>query len=394
VTRREDQEDAVRNGAIVLRRRTVLQGALSVAFEAAALAALGCTRAPARRRGTVLGHGRFLDKDTGRTTYLLALFDLDRASTRTVPMDFFGHGFAPDPTAARRGVIFEKKGPGCCEVDLVDGRVVRPVATAEGRAFYGHGAFSRDGTLLFATENKLDTKEGLIAVRDGRTFRELGQFPTYGKSPHDCQLVDEGKTLAITNGGGRFDDTSALGAPSVTFVEVSSARLLEKLTFDTPRINAGHLVVTGAHDVATISAPREGLPTTDPGGITLRSGRGPFRTLAEPPDVVSRMVGETLSLCIDDRTSVVAATNPDGNLVTFWDLGSGRYVKHLDLPAPRGLTKTLDGEYFVLSYGRESGTLTFVSPSTLEPVALGRVDRAPVSGSHLFTWDASPRDTA
>src|SRR5262249_9472048 len=71
-----------------------------------------------------------------------------------------------------------------------------------------------------------------------------------------------------------------------------------------------------------------------------------------------------------------------------------RYVKHLDLPAPRGLTKTLDGEYFVLSYGRESGTLTFVSPSTLEPVALGRVDRAPVSGSHLFTWDASRRDTA
>jgi hypothetical protein len=394
VADRKDEEDPRRDTPAGLSRRTVLQGALSVALEAAAMAALGCTSAPARRRGTVLGHGRFLDKDTGRTTHLLALFDLDQASTRTVPMDFFGHGFAPDPTAARRGVVFEKKGPGCCEVDLVGGRVVRPIATADGRAFYGHGAFSRDGALLFATENRLDTKEGLIAVRDGRTFRELGQFPTYGKSPHDCHLVDEGRTLVITNGGGRLEDTSALGAPSVTFVEVSSARLLEKLTFDTPRINAGHLALSAGRDLAAISAPREGLPTTDLGGITLRSGRGPFRTLAEPPDVVSRMVGETLSLCIDDRTSVVGATNPDGNLVTFWDLGSGRYVKHLDLPAPRGLTKTLDGEYFVLSYGRDSGTLTFVSPTTLEPVSLGRVERAPVSGSHLFTWDASHRERA
>jgi hypothetical protein len=391
VTDRKDHDVAA---PVVLTRRTVLQGAVAAALEAAAMAALGCTRATQTRRGTVLGHGRFLDKDTGRTTYLLALFDLDRAGTRTVPMDFFGHGFAPDPRAARRGVIFEKKGPGCCEVDLVDGRVVRSIAAADGRAFYGHGAFSRDGALLFATENKLDTKEGLIAVRDGRTFRELGQFPTYGKSPHDCQLVDGGKTLAITNGGGKFDDASALGAPSVTFVEVDSARLLEKLTFETPRINAGHLVVTGKRDVATISAPREGLPTTDPGGITLRSGHGPFRTLAEPKDVVSRMVGETLSLCIDDRSSVVGATNPDGNLVTFWDVASGRFVKQLDLPAPRGLTKTLDGEYFVLSYGRESGTLTFVSPQTLEPVAVGRVDRAPVSGSHLFTWDATPHESA
>src|SRR5262245_62936595 len=99
------------------------------------MAALGCTSAPARRRGTVLGHGRFLDKDTGRTTYLLALFDLDRSSTRTVPMDFFGHGLAPDPVSPRRGVIFEKKGAGCCEVDLVDARVTRPIAAAAGRAF-------------------------------------------------------------------------------------------------------------------------------------------------------------------------------------------------------------------------------------------------------------------
>ena len=372
-----------------LRRRDVLRGAAALAL-GAAVGSLGCAPKKRSRMGTVLGTGRFLDKDTGQTTYLLALFDLDQSRTRTVPMAFFGHGFAPDPKSLPRGVIFEKKGRGCCEVDLAAGRVVRPIETASNRAFYGHGAFSRDGQLLFATENQLDTKDGLIAVRDGRTLKELGQFPTYGKSPHDCHLIDAGRTLAITNGGGTFADPSPEAAPSVTFVEVASAKLLEKLTFETPRINAGHLALSARRDLVAISAPRDGLPTSDPGGITVRSGGSSFATLTEPRDVMARMVGETLSLCIDERSSVVAATNPDGNLVTFWDLISRRYVKHLDLPAPRGLTRTLDGEYFVLSYGRESGILTLVSPATLEPVPLHRVDRAPVSGSHLFTWDEAP----
>jgi uncharacterized protein len=372
-----------------VERRDVLRGAALLTLQTA-LGVVGCARMPRSRKGTVLGTGRFLDKDTGQTTYLLALFDLDRGGTKTVRMTFFGHGFAADPKAPHRGVIFEKKGPGCCEVDLASGTVVRPIATAANRAFYGHGAFSADGQLLFATENRLDAKDGLIAVRDGRTLRELGQFPTHGKSPHDCQLIDAGRTLAITNGGGRIDDSSAEAAPSVTFVEVHSAKLLERLTFETPRINAGHLALNRRRDLVTISAPRDGLPTSDPGGVTVRSRGSAFATMTEPREVVTRMVGETLSLCIDEGSSVVAATNPDGNLVTFWDLESRRYVKHLDLPAPRGLTRTLDGEYFVLSYGRDSGILTLVSPATLEPVALNRVEKAPVSGSHLFTWDPAP----
>jgi len=71
---------------------------------------------------------------------------------------------------------------------------------------------------------------------------------------------------------------------------------------------------------------------------------------------------------------VVGVTNPDGNVVTFWDLARQRFVKRLELPAPRGLTKTLDEEYLVLSYG--AGTLTLVEPSTLEPVSFRRVDKS------------------
>jgi hypothetical protein len=356
-----------------------------MAAAAGGLGLAGCAPGRGRRLGAILGPGRFISTDTGKMSFVLCLFDLDMDLTRTVPMEFFGHGLAQHPKEPGRGVIFEKKGPGCCEVDLRAGRVTRPITTPPHRAFYGHGAFSRDGALLFATENHLETKTGLICVRDGKTYAEIGEFPTYGKSPHDCHLVDEGRTLVITNGGGLMGDTSDDGAPSVTFVDARSTKLLERLTFDTPRLNAGHLATTPGRDLVAISAPREGLPPTERGGVTIRTGQGPFVTMTKPEEIVSRMVGESLSLCIVEERAVVGVTNPDGNIVTFWDMKAKRFLKKLELPAPRGFTRTLDGAYLALSYG--AGTLTLLSPQTLEPVPRHRVAKSELSGSHIFPLD-------
>jgi hypothetical protein len=267
----------------------------------------------------------------------------------------------------------------------VAGQVTRSITTPKERAFYGHGAFSRDGALLFATENRLETKTGLVCVRDGKTYAEIGEFPTYGKSPHDCHLIDEGRTLAITNGGGVMGDAALDAAPSVTFVDARSTKLLERLTFDNPRINAGHLALTRGRDLVAISAPREGLPPSELGAVTIRTGSGPFVTMRDPEDVISRMAGESLSLCFVEERGIVGVTNPDGNIVTFWDMKEKRFLKKLDLPAPRGFARTLDGAHLVLSYG--AGSLTLLSPDTLEPVTEHRVAKSQVSGSHVFTLD-------
>jgi hypothetical protein len=357
--------------------------ATSAAVLGATLGGAACAKKAAARKGTIVGAGRFLTTDTGQITYVLCVFDLDGTRSRAIDMTFFGHGLAFHPQDRQRAVVFEKKGPGCCEVDLRSGRVTRTITTPRTRAFYGHGAFTRDGQVLFATENHLETRNGLIVIRDAKTFQELGEFPTYGQSPHDCHLIDEGKTLVVTNGGGPLDSDAL---PSVTFVDAASTKLLEKLTFDTPRINAGHLGLTARRDVVAISAPREGLPQEALGGVTIRTGSGRFETMANPTDVIQRMVGESLSLCIDEGRRVVGVTNPDGNIVTFWDLDGKRLVKHLDLPAPRGIARTLDGESLVLSYGQ--GTLAFLDPATMEPRPNPVVATSTLSGSHIFNWDS------
>lgn len=360
-------------------RREFLRAA---AAAAAAALGTGCSAGRAPRRGAILGAGRFLTTDTGKLTHVLCVFDLDGDRSRAISMDFFGHGLAFHPTDRSRIAVFEKKGPGACEIDLASGRVTRAITTPAERAFYGHGVYSGDGQVLFATENHLQTRNGLIAIRDAKTHQPLGEFPTHGQSPHDCHLVDDGRTLAITNGGG---PEGSEAPPSVTFVDVASTKLLERLTFTNPRINAGHLALSAKRDVVAVSAPREGLPREALGGVTIRTGSGPFETMSRPQEVIDRMVGESLSLCIDEGRRTVAVTNPDGNIVTFWDLDGRRLVKHLDLPAPRGLAPTLDGRSVALSYGQ--GTLVLLDPETMAPAAAPVVASSTLSGSHIFAWD-------
>jgi len=60
-----------------------------------------------------------------------------------------------------------------------------------------------------------------------------------------------------------------------------------------------------------------------------------------------------------------------------------KLVKTLALPAPRGLTRTLDGEHLVVSHS--GGKLSMLPWRTLEvgePLPLGQT---PFGGSHLYT---------
>ena len=89
------------------------------------------------------------------------------------------------------------------------------------------------------------------AIRD--FFAELGAFPTYGMAPHDCHLVEGGRTLVITNGGGPVDSPFL---PSVTFVDVASRALLEKHEVLDRNRNMGHVALTDNREFAVVSAPR------------------------------------------------------------------------------------------------------------------------------------------
>jgi hypothetical protein len=332
----------------------------------------------------ILGGGGFVDPGDRKTPHFaFARVDIAARRVGLTPTTFLPHGVAVDPLDATRVVAFEKIGPGAAEIDLASGRVTRGLSPAQGRWFYGHGAFSPDGKLLYSTETVNARERGVIGVRDAKTLSYLGEFPTFGENPHDCHLIDEGKVLVVTNGGG------ALGTdmrPCVTYVDVDSRRLLEKLDLESDRFNTGHLTLGGPDALVVVSAPRKGLTEQDLGAVSLRRGKERLRTMTEPADVAARMLGEALSVEIHEPTGIAAVTHPNGGMVTFWSLGDMKLVKAIDLPRPRGLALTRDGRYFVLSYA-ESAEVVLVDPASLEPLPQTRVSQSFLTGSHLFNWN-------
>lgn len=320
---------------------------------------------------------------TGSEVFFLDIFDLATSKMKNIELAFLAHGFSTKPADETVAVVFEKRGPNAAIVQLLEGRV-RPFVAGPSRAFYGHGVYSPDSREIYGVEIDTESHQGLLSVRDAETFEVRGEIPTGGLNPHDALLLEDGRTLVVTNGGGPIGSDAP---PSVTFVDLPTRRVVDRVTLSDERINAGHVAVGRDGSVAVVSAPRDGLSVSDVAGLSLRRGgeAGPCTWMREPRAVTERMTGESLSVAIHEPTGVVAATHPFGGIFTLWSLAERRLLRTFELVSARGVTLTLDGRYFALSHGRE-GLLAFVDPTTLELLP----DKSPVygrfMGSHVYAW--------
>jgi hypothetical protein len=311
------------------------------------------------------------------------------AAPQWISLPFLAHGLTPSPHDDALLVLFEKHGPGACVVDLRQGVVVQTLEAGPGHEFYGHGAFSRDGSLLYCTETDVtDGHRGVLAVRDGRDFRRLGELPSYGIAPHDCALVGDGDVLVVCNGGAPMGSDEH--APNVAFVDLRSEALLESVRPTSPRINTGHLAVGPGGELAVVSAPRDGLsPIDEIGGVSLRGATGLLRTAEAPPEVVGQLRGETLSVAIHEPTRTVVATTPLAHYLTFWDLDTGRLKSSLRVPDPRGVAVSLDGSAFIVNFGNPP-RMARVDAVTRQPLGT-QAERGGLpslcTGSHILVAD-------
>ncbi|HML30573.1 MAG TPA: DUF1513 domain-containing protein, partial [Hyphomicrobium sp.] len=156
----------------------------------------------------------------------------DGAILREVPLSARGHDLAID-RASGRVVVFARR-PGAFAVSFELDKATSPhvFTPGEGRHYFGHGAFSQDGRLLYASENDIATGMGVIGVYDvARSFKKIGEHSTFGMGPHEIMLLADGKTIAAGNGG--LDTTPDAGRenlnvdsmqPSLTFVDAESGK--------------------------------------------------------------------------------------------------------------------------------------------------------------------------
>ena len=338
------------------------------------------------RKGVLVGGG------SAPPATFVGVVNLDAQEIKADPIHeigFVGHGFTPRIDKPHIVLVTEKHGPGCIELDLNERKILRRVSTLDTREFYGHSAFSPDGKLWYCTEAVVGdgSYNGVLAVRDAHSFELRPEnFPTHGIAPHDCILIDDGETLVVTNGGGA--STDADNPASVAYVNVKTGEARRVLKFKNERINAGHIAISSKGELICVSAPRDDIAKDSPhwrGAISFYyPDKDEFVTADDP--IREKMLKETLSVAFHEPSRIVAATNPEGNIITFWDFDTAKLVKSItDLKVPRGVALTLDQKYFVVTHDRET-KVSLISTENLMLLAPS-VDTSFISGSHAFVFD-------
>ena len=135
-------------------RRTFFRMMSLLGLAAKPLSARAALPAEKQRSALLLGGGKYIETNNNQQTtkFVLSIFDMATARPRLIELSFLAHGIVLDPHDSQRLLMFEKIGPGACEVNLRNAAVTRMLQPHPERNFYGHGEFSRDGSLLYSTE--------------------------------------------------------------------------------------------------------------------------------------------------------------------------------------------------------------------------------------------------
>lgn len=308
---------------MTLSRRRLLAGIAGAAL-------LGPTRLLAARGPQQLLSCR--SDHAGR--HFATLFDADGEILLDVRLPARGHGIAISHDRSTAVVFARRPGDFIIVLDLVERREVLRRTSADDRHYYGHGVFTHDDALLYATENAFETGEGRIGVYDaGNGFRRIGEFDSQGIGPHELRLLGDGRTLVVANGGIRTHpdmpraklNLDSMRA-SLVYLDRMGGRLLETLA--TPerwqRLSIRHIDVAPDGLVA-MAMQYEGARTDRPPLVaTHRPGQSP-RWLEAPDAIQRRMRNYCGSVAFERDGHRFAVSSPRGGLLTRWDAG-GQFI--------------------------------------------------------------------
>ncbi|MEO9458540.1 MAG: DUF1513 domain-containing protein [Lentilitoribacter sp.] len=113
-----------------------------------------------------------------------------------------GHGLASNLHSQWSIIFARRPGNFALAFDPKNDKEPQLFTTPINRHFYGHGAFSTNGKLLFASENNFETGDGKIGIYDVTDgFTHIGEFGSGGIGPHEIIMLPDGKSLCVANGG-------------------------------------------------------------------------------------------------------------------------------------------------------------------------------------------------
>jgi hypothetical protein len=292
-------------------------------------------------------------------SHSVVVLTLDGTILRELPLKERGHDIAFDRTSGWAVVFARRPGSFALAFDVKARREPVLFTTPATRHFYGHGVFSRDGRLLYATEHDNATRNGLIGIYDvAAGFRRIGEMPTHGIGPHEVILLQDGRTLAVANGGiethietGREKLNVGTMIPSLAFIDRETGALNAKHehTGALHKLSIRH-VAADAQGRVWFGAQWEGEVGDSPELVGCASMDAPPRLIVPTAPRGAALQGYIGAVAIDRRGRILAASAPRAGRVVYVDTQTGAIAGETQLLDVCGLTATAEQE-FALSSG-------------------------------------------
>ncbi len=293
--------------------------------------------------------------------YSAAIFDPVNGDRAVVVLPGRGHDIAVHPS--RNLVVAFARRPDRFAVAFSHNNAIQPTwfQSRKDRHFYGHGTFSRDGKLLYSTENDYENGAGVIGIRDATSkFRQIGEFSSYGIGPHDLAMLSDQRTLVVANGGiethpdtGREILNRAEMSPNLCYIDSLTGELLEKhdLPQDIKQLSIRHLDVT-PDDVVVIGCQYKGAATDLPPLVGFHRRGSDLKLVNAPQDQLLAMKNYVGSVAVDRSGTIAATSSPKGGLTLFWDIRTQRYLGERKIADNCGVARTNHHGAFLITSGQ------------------------------------------
>ncbi|MGO6815596.1 DUF1513 domain-containing protein [Rhizobium leguminosarum] len=232
------------------------------------------------------------------------------------------------------------------------------INSREDRHFYGHGAFSPDGRLLYASENDFDGNRGMIGLYDATNrFTRIGEFETYGIGPHDMTVSDDGRLLIVANGGiethpdfGRTKLNLGEMQPSLALIDAATGALVEKhvLPAEWAELSTRHVDLDGVGRIwfaCQYEGHRKDLPP-----LVGHFAKGEDLSFIDLPEETTRRLANYVgAIAVNRSEGLVGITSPKGGASVTIDARTGKMLAETSLPDAAGIAPARSG-FAVSSY--------------------------------------------
>jgi hypothetical protein len=279
-----------------------------------------------------------------------------------------GHDICFSPVNGTAVAFARRPGTIAVAFDPAGKREPVTITSVEGRHFYGHGAFSPDGRLLYATENDFDQSRGVIGIYDATAgYRRIGEFDTYGVGPHEMLPMPDGNTFAIANGGiethpdyGRAELNIETMQPSLAFVDARDGKLIGLLQLEAGlhQLSIRHMAVDAANRV-WFGCQFRGDNRERPQLVGYATLDGEIRLIDLTHDALSGLRNYVGGVSVSQDGQRIGISAPTGNTILVLDARAQAVLAFETLRSGSGMAP--DGDGFLVSSG--FGTLKGVAGS-------------------------------